>query len=344
MPSLLQFTSKRYRIVRFTWLRLRAEGGNRVIIRYENRKIMKRKQRIMTHSRRALLFMPGDDRHKIEKGAGLGADAIIMDLEDGVALNRKVEARAVVLAALKEIDFGKVERLVRLNPITQTTPLWEDDLTGTVAGRPDGYVLPKVERAEQIQRVDERLDAIETDNGWEPGAIRLLAIIESALGVVNLNAIAGSSSRLDALVFGAEDLAGDIGATRTPDGWEVFYARSAVVLHARAYGLAAIDTPFVNLSAEDSQLITETEQAHYMGYTGKLVIHPRQIAPVQRVFTPTADEIRAARRLVDAHDAHQRAGKGVFELDGRMVDMPMVRAAEAVLSRARAAGIQVDGV
>jgi citrate lyase beta subunit len=145
---------------------------------------------------------------------------------------------------------------------------------------------------------------------------------------------------LQALVFGAEDLAGDMGAIRTPDGWEGFYARSAVVLHAKAFGLQAIDTPFVHLGEGDADaLIAETEQARYMGYDGKLAIHPKQVEPIQRIFTPTADEIAQAQALIAAYEAHQAQGTGVFSLGGKMIDMPMIRAAQAVIAKARAAGM-----
>lgn len=289
--------------------------------------------------RRALLFMPGDDRRKIEKGASLGVDSIIMDLEDGVALKNKAAARSTTAAALREVDFGRAEKLVRINP--HGNPLWHDDLMETLAARPDGYVLPKVGTAHEVQTLSVLIADAEARHGWPRGEIRLLVIIETARGVVNLRDIAHSETRLDALIFGAEDLAGDIGATRTPDGWEVFYARSAVLIHAKAAGLQAIDTPFVDLNDTDA-LTADTRRALKMGYTGKLAIHPRQIEPIQQVFTPTAEEIARAKRLIDAHSAHQAAGSGVFELDGKMVDMPMVRAAEGVLERARAAGIVVD--
>jgi citrate lyase beta subunit len=289
--------------------------------------------------RRALLFMPGDDRRKIEKGAGLDVDSIIMDLEDGVALNNKPAARATIAAALRKVDFGRSEKLVRINPVG--SGLEGEDLAATLPTRPDGYVIPKVESSAQIHEVAARLENAERKYDWPGDSIRLLPIIETALGVVNLREIAASSPRLDALIFGAEDLAGDIGATRTSDGWEVFYARSAVVIHAKAAGLQAIDTPFVDLNDLDG-LAAQTHIAMQMGYAGKLAIHPRQIAPIQEVFTPTADAIARAKRLIDAHNTHQAARTGVFELDGKMVDMPMVRAAESILARARAAGIEVD--
>lgn len=291
--------------------------------------------------RRALLFMPGDERRKIEKGAGLEVDSVIMDLEDGVALNNKTEARETVRQALKEVDFGSTEKLVRINPVMNNM-MYVEDIEQTVEGYPDGYVLPKVERPEQIKLVSDYLLKKEHEFGWLDGSIRLIGIIESAFGVLNVRDIATSSRRLSALAFGAEDFAGSIGATRTPDGWEVFHARSSVVLHARAYGLGAIDTPFVNLGADDSQLIAEAEQAHLMGYTGKFAIHPKHVASIQTVFTPTDDEIRHAKRLIEAHEAHQDAGTGVFDFDGRMVDMPMVRSAMTVLARAKAAGIDLE--
>lgn len=290
--------------------------------------------------RRALLFMPGDSRRKIEKGANMNVDSIIMDLEDAVALGEKEAARYAVAAALREVDFQGSERLVRTNMVIPGW-LYDADIAVTVDARPDGYVLPKIENAQQVRHVSAILTQAEERHGWPLNSIRLLAIIETARGVVNLKEIASSDPRLDALIFGAEDLAGDIGARRTDEGWEVFYARSAVVTHARAYQLQAIDTVFINLNAAPETLIEETEIALGMGYTGKLAIHPKQVEPIQSVFTPSMDEIDRARRLIAAHDANQAAGKGVFEYEGKMIDMPMIRAAMIVLERARACGIEL---
>lgn len=293
-----------------------------------------------TTIRRALLFMPGDDRKKIEKAAATGVDSIIMDLEDGVALNNKQAARDSIHSALREVDFGRSERLVRLNPVSLGA-LCRTDFEATIGARPDGYVLPKVERAEDVREVDAWLTTAERANGWSLGGIGLIALVETALGVVNLREIAPSAPRLQALAFGAEDLAGDMGAIRTQEGWEGFYARSAVVTHAKAFGLQALDTPFIDVKADETVLVGEAERAMQMGYTGKLCIHPRQVNAVQQVFTPTAAQIDRARRLIAEHDSHQAAGTGVFTFEGKMVDMPMVRAAQSVLERARAAGIRV---
>lgn len=287
--------------------------------------------------RRAPLFMPGDDLRKIAKGAALGLDAIIMDLEDGVAVNRKVEARQAVVQALTsgQIDFGQAERLVRLNSTASGLQL--DDLAETFAGRPDGYLLSKVETGAEVAAVSARLAELERDAGIAPGTTGLIALVETARGVVALKEIAGSDPRLVALAFGAEDLAGSLGATRTPEGMEVFYARSAVVLHAAACGLQALDSPYVSLGDSEG-LRREAERALQMGYAGKLAIHPAQVDIIAAVYTPSAAEVERAQRLIAAHDQQQAGGSGVFAFEGRMVDRPMVRAARQVLARAKAAG------
>lgn len=287
--------------------------------------------------RRALLFVPGDDQHKLEKAATLDLDAVIMDLEDGVAFSRKAAAREIAAAALRDLNFGRAERLVRINIVGAGTG-YEDDIRATVPYRPDGYVVPKVESSVEMNQVARLVVVAEHERGWPGGAIQLFPIVETARGVMNLRDIVESTPRLGGLIFGAEDLAGDMGATRTPDGWEVFYARSAVVIHARALGLDAIDTPYVHLE-NMTGLAADAEQAHYMGYTGKLAVHPRQLEPIYKVFTPRPDDIARARRVIAAYQEHQQAGAGVFVLDGKMIDLPMVRYAENVLARAQAAGV-----
>lgn len=285
---------------------------------------------------RALLFMPGDDRRKIEKAAVLDVDAVIMDLEDGVALSRKDAARTSVAEALRSLDFGRASRLVRINPVGSA--FWRDDLEAVLPARPDGIVLPKAEDGAHIRDVSGLMSEGERSDGLPAKHIMLLPIIETAQGVVLLREIASADTRLAALIFGAEDLVGDIGATRTRDGEEVQYARSAVVLHAKAQRLSAIDTPFVHLS-DDEGLRLETERGLRMGYTGKLAIHPHQVEIIQQVYTPDLETIERAHSLVQAYAAHQALGSGVFVVDGKMIDMPMIRSAQAVLERARAAGI-----
>lgn len=285
-------------------------------------------------SRRALLYMPGDDRHKIEKAISLGVDCICMDMEDGVAPNRKAEARRTIAAALRELDFGRAERLARINPVG--SGLEKDDLDAVLPARPDGIVIPKVETVEQLVWVSEQVETMERRQDWPVGDIRLIAIIETPKAVLNLKDIA-AHPRLDALIFGAEDLSVALGATRTREAWEVFYARSAVVLAAAAFGLQAID--MVSIDFRDLEALrAEARLGAQLGYAGKQVIHPNQVGPVQEAFTPDDAAIEAARRLIAAFEAYQREGKGAFAVEGRMVDLPLVRAAQNVLARARAAG------
>lgn len=286
-------------------------------------------------ARRALLYMPGDDLHKIRKATTLGVDCICMDIEDGVALNRKTEARSTITEALQTLDFGRAERLVRINPVG--SGLEEEDLSAVLPGRPDGFVIPKVGEARQVQWVSEKLDRAERALGLPQGHFVLLALIETARGVVNLKEIVTASPRLQGLIFGAEDLAGDIGAVRSRAGWEIFYARSAVVTHAAAFGLQAIDMVFMDLKDIEA-LRKESIEAAHMAYTGKQAIHPNQIEPIQQAFTPSDDAVNHARRVVEAAAQNQESGIGAFALDGKMIDAPVVRAAEWVLERARAAG------
>ncbi len=285
--------------------------------------------------RRAVLYMPGDSMRKIRKAAALAVDSIIMDIEDGVAYKQKAEARATILEALKTVDFAKNERLVRVNRVG--SGLTAQDILQTIAGKPDGYVLPKVETRQDIIYVDYLLRDLEASHQVPIGSITLQAILESAKGILNAYEIARASSRLTALQFGSEDLRGDLGATRTADGWEAFYARSHVVTVATACGLQAIDGVFLNL-ADSEGAYREAKKAAELGYQGKLAIHPRQIEAYHRAFTPTESEIAAAQQLVDAFNAHQQAGVGAFVFDGKMIDEAIVRPAWQTLAKARAAG------
>ncbi len=286
-------------------------------------------------ARRALLYVPGNERRKIDKATGLGADSVCLDLEDGVAMNRKVEARETVADALRTLEFGRSERLARINAIG--SGLEADDLEAVLPARPDGIIVPKVANAQQVHWVSDQIGVAERSMRLESGSIRLLLMIESAKGIVNLPQIASANRRIDALIFGAEDFASDIGAIRSREGWEVFYARSAVVTYAAAYELQAIDlldTDFRDLV----HLREEAVQGARLGFIGKQIIHPNQIAPVQEAFTPSDQEIAQAQRVVFAAAEAQAAGNGAFALDGKMVDRPVIKAAEQVVARAKAAG------
>jgi citrate lyase beta subunit len=289
-------------------------------------------------ARRALLYMPGDDRHKIEKALILGVDCICMDMEDGVALNHKTQARRIITAALRELDFGRSERLVRINAVG--SGLEAEDIQTVLPFHPDGVVIPKVERMEQIQWASEKIEAVELERGWPVHSIRLLVGVETPKAILNLKEIV-SHPRLDALIFGGEDYAASIHATRTPEALELLYARSAVVTACAAYGLQAID--MVSIDFKDLETLRrEASFGAQLGYAGKQIIHPSQVAAVQEAFTPDAAAIESAHQLVEAFQAHQAQGSGAFAMDGRMIDMPLVKAAQGVLERARAAGIEIS--
>ena len=278
-------------------------------------------------ARRALLYMPGSDWRKIEKAAALEVDAICMDLEDGVAPEQKEAARAMVARALGDLDFGEKERLVRVNAVG--SGLEGDDLAAVLPAAPDGIVLPKASSAEDVGVVNRAIE------GAGQEGMALLAQIESALGVVNLKEIAASGGALQALIFGAEDYAADVGAKRSTEADEVLYARSAVVAHAAAFGLQAIDMLWTDYE-DQAGLRKLAKQGAGLGYEGMQIIHPDQIEVVQAVFTPSGGEIAQARRVLEGYEAAKAEGRGAFGLDGKMVDMPMVRAAERVLARAGA--------
>lgn len=288
----------------------------------------------VTRPRRAVLYVPGSDERKIVKAATLGADSVCFDLEDGVALNRKAEARETIARVLPSLEMNKSERLVRINAVG--TGMEDPDLETALSVRPDGIVVPKVNDAEQLRWVSRRIADYERAHGLADGTIRLIGMIESARGVINLSSIAASDARLDALIFGAEDLAADIGATRTREGWEVWYARSAIVTTCAAFGLQAIDLLFLDFK-DAAGLRAEARRGAQLGYAGMQIIHPNQVAPVQEAFTPNDAAIASALRIVEAARENLAQGRGAFALDNKMIDMPLIRAAERVLALARAA-------
>jgi citrate lyase beta subunit len=279
--------------------------------------------------------MPGDDRRKIEKSTTLGVDCICMDMEDGVAINRKVEARVVIAQAMKELDFGKAERCIRINSIG--SGFEKDDLAAALATNPDTIVVPKIESAEQVRWVSDQIESYELTNNRTIGGIRLLVGVETAKGILNLREIAEADKRLEAIIFGGEDFAASIGAIRTKAAIELLYARQAVVTTCAANDLQAIDIVFIDFKDPEG-LRLEAEQGAGFGFSGKQIIHPNQVSVVQEAFTPSDSAIEYARRIVESFESSQKEGKGAYALDGRMIDMPLLKNAQKVLDRARAGG------
>jgi citrate lyase subunit beta/citryl-CoA lyase len=279
--------------------------------------------------RRSLLFSPGDRPNMMRKAPGAGADTVIYDLEDAVAPERKGEARRAVNEVLTDPDYDPdCEVCVRVNP----GQVAADDLDGILAGdaRLDAVMLPKAESADDVDLLAAMLKE-------HDAALPVIAICESAAGILHAEAIAAAEAT-GALAFGAEDLSADIGATRTAAGTEVLHAREHVVLAAAAAGVDALDTPFTDI--EDLEgLAEETDFALGLGYDGKLAIHPAQVGVVNDAFTPSTERIEWARRVLDATAEAAAAGRGVFRVEGEMIDSPLIEQAERVRERARAAGV-----
>jgi citrate lyase subunit beta/citryl-CoA lyase len=277
-------------------------------------------------ARRSVLFTPGDQPDKLRKAPGSGADVVVFDLEDAVAPGRKDEARAAVNDVLHDID-PDCEVCVRVNPAGIAA---DDDLGAVLAGDPrlDSVMLPKVDDADDVDTLEKLLAEHDAD-------LPVLALVESAAGVLHAEAIAAAGAT-DAVLFGAEDFAADVGATRTEVGTEVLYARQRVVAAASAAGVDAIDTLYTDFEDIDG-LRGDTERSMEMGYDGKMAIHPRQVAVVNDAFTPSdaqiawAEQVLAAREDADAEDG------GVFTVDSEMIDAPLVAQAERILARAEAA-------
>ncbi|MFB6143603.1 MAG: CoA ester lyase [Halorientalis sp.] len=283
-------------------------------------------------ARRSLLFSPGDRPEMLRKAPASGADVVVFDLEDAVAPARKDEAREAVASLLGTDGFAPdCEVCVRVNPVGSGAAADLDAVCGRDA--PDSVMLPKAERAGDV---DDLADLL-ADRG---GVLPVIAVVESAAGVLHAEGVAAAEAT-DAVAFGAEDLAADLGATRTEEGTEVLYAREHVVVAASAAGVDAIDT--IHAAIEDEAGLAEaTEFAIELGYDGKMAIHPDQVPVVNDAFTPSRERIAWAERVLAARDEAEAEGRGVFRVDGEMIDAPLIAQAEQVLDRARAAGLRDD--
>ena len=285
--------------------------------------------------RRSMLFMPGNNPGMLQNAGILGADSIILDLEDAVSLTEKDSARILVRNAIKNVDYGKVELVVRINPLS--TDYGYKDLKEIARVKPDTIMVPKATE-DDIKEVDEILSKIETVEKFEADGIKLIPLVETAYGLENVYNIIKASSRVNGVLLGAEDLTNDFGIKRTKEGEEIFYARCRVSTACRAARVDAIDTPFTDLNDEEA-FARDIAKAKSIGMTGKAAINPRQIDTIHKVFAPTDAEINHARRVMEAQDAAKKEGKGVFSLDGKMVDAPVIARAKYTLDLASNAGL-----
>jgi citrate lyase subunit beta/citryl-CoA lyase len=218
----------------------------------------------------------------------------------------------------------------------------DEDLEAAVRAQPDAIRIPKVEYAEEVKRIDEKITAIEKKAGLPVGGVKLWCNIESYLGVLNAQQIATASPRVVAMALGAEDFTASMSAQRTKPGWEIFYARNAILMACRAAGISAQDAVFSDINDPEG-LQKDLEMTRALGFDGKTCVHPRQIDAVNACFTPSPKEIRNAQRVLEALEEAARNHTGVCVLDGGMVDKPMEIRAKTTLAKAAAAGIKVGG-
>ena len=269
---------------------------------------------------RSLLFVPASRRDRFDKAMASGADAVIFDLEDGVEAARKPEAREIAAQYLAQLerDTSRPRVLLRVNGVD--TGWFANDLA-LVKRLPslDGVVLPKCESASSVAVAAAAVAS---------GAV--LPLIETARGVLQAAAIAAADAKVAAVLFGAEDLTAEIGVPRTVTGEELLFARSQIALAATAAGNAAIDAVFIHLTHLDD-LRVDARRARALGFSGKMAIHPAQVPVINDVFTPSAEEIARAQKIVDAFAAATAGGEGVVRIDDQMVDMPVVRRARRLL-------------
>jgi citrate lyase subunit beta/citryl-CoA lyase len=279
---------------------------------------------------RSMLFVPGNKPHMLNKARTSTADAVILDLEDGVPPAEKEAARATVRKAIEDGGFGP-QVILRINPLT--TGLGEDDLRSAFGSTVAAVCMPKADAVTEVLRLAPLLTELEQEHGLEVANVDMMLMIETARGLLHAYEMASVCWRVRALCLGGEDLARDLGATRTREGKELEYARSQMVVAARAASIAAIDTIWTDLQDLEG-LEAEAHRVRHQGYSGKLVIHPDQIQPVHRGFAPTDEEVRYARRVVQAFEDASRRGNGVIVLEGQMVDAPVVARAREILALA----------
>ncbi len=286
--------------------------------------------------RRSMLFLPGNTPNMIINGDSLGADSIILDLEDAVSPDEKDAARLLVRSAIKEMGFLGVEITVRINSID--TAYWKDDLEAIVPLKPDLIMPPKASSAEDMRTLDAYIAGIEQKCGMEVGTVKLIPLIETALGVERAFEIASACPRVTALFLGGEDLTADLRCKRTKAGNEIDYARKRLVCAARAAGVDVYDTPFTDVN-DDEGIVKDAEYAKSLGFTGKSAIAPRHVRTINEVFSPTLADIEYAKLVFEAIRIGKLQGKGAVSLRGKMIDKPIVERARQTLEAAKQLGI-----
>ena len=286
--------------------------------------------------RRSMLFLPGNTPNIIVNGEILGADAVILDLEDAVAPAEKDSARILVRNAIKYMGFGRCEVIVRINAID--TAFWQKDLDAIIPVRPSLIMPPKTSCAADVLAVDAYITQLEQKLGIPQGSVGLIPLIETALGVENAYQIASACPRVKAIFLGGEDLTADLRCKRTKEGHEIAYARSRMVVAARAAGVEVYDTPFTDVN-DDEGIYTDAQYAKSLGFTGKSAISPRHVKAINEVFSPSMKDIDYAYEVMEAIRIGKEQGKGAVSLRGKMIDAPIVARAQQTIDAAIALGL-----
>ena len=287
--------------------------------------------------RRSMLFLPGNTPNMLINGNCLGSDAIIFDLEDAVSPAEKDAARILVRNTLRYMDLRGCETIVRINSID--TPYWQKDLDTVLPQQPNLILLPKTNSAADVLAADAYMTALEEKLGLAANTVGLMPLIETALGVENAFAIATASKRVQALFLGAEDLTADLQCKRTKESREIEYARTRLVVAARAAGVAVYDTPFTDVN-DDEGIWADARVAKALGFNGKASISPRHVDVINQVFSPTQKEIDYAYEVMDAITLAKEQGRGVIALHGKMIDAPIVARAQQTIAAAEALGLR----
>ena len=287
--------------------------------------------------RRSMLFLPGNTPNMLINGSRLGSDALIFDLEDAVSPAEKDSASVLVRNTLRYMDLGSCEIIVRINSID--TDYWKKDIDAILPYSPALILLPKVNCAQDALIADEYMTEVEQKLGLEAGKVKLMPLIETALGVENAFSIATATKRVAALFLGAEDLTADLRCKRTKGGAEINYARTRLVMAARAANIDVYDTPFTDVN-DDEGIRVDAEYAKALGFTGKASISPRHVDVINEVFSPSERDIAYAYEVMEAIRIAKEQGRGVISLHNKMIDAPIVARAQQTIAMAEEMGIR----
>lgn len=286
--------------------------------------------------RRTMMFLNAQKPGLIKDPYIYKPDSIMLDLEDAVAEKEKDAARFSLYHALREINYRGIECIVRINGLD--SELWKEDIRCTVAGGADGIRIPKTETAEDVRRVEKAVEEAENEFGIERGKVLIMAALESAKGVLNALDICNASERLFGIALSGGDYTKDLQTRITGTGVELMGARQHMIIAARAAGVQCFDTVYTDLDDMEG-FKKDVETIHLMGFDGKSIINPRQIAPVHEIYTPTQKEIVFSQKVVKEIEEKKKLGIGVFTVDGKMIDIAFYDGAKRTIELAKASGV-----